>query len=72
MIRQMLEALIAGEAAIVPRRPRRSRTDVDARLDALAMQGLIRRPARKGALSPYQPVRVEGEPVSEMIIRERR
>jgi hypothetical protein len=42
-------------------------------LDGLAAKGVIKRPAVKGTLSPFKPVQAEGhEPVSEMIIRERR
>ena len=78
-VRQLLEAMIAGEviASPAPRRRRLLENSPEARLEAitdrLAEKGLITQRARRtGHLTPFRPVKVEGEPVSEMIIRERR
>lgn len=77
-IRQMLEALIEGKAVVKPwcesdRLTKTEKQDLEFQQKLLA-QGLIHEiklPNRQG-LSPYNPVTVEGEPVSQMIIRERR
>lgn len=78
-IRQLLEAIIAGDVVVMPTPRRRQvlKDSQEARLEAvvdrLAEKGLITQRARKsGQLSPFRPIRVAGEPVSEMIIRERR
>jgi hypothetical protein len=78
-VRQLLEAMIAGEVAVspAPRRRRLPKTSPEARLDSamdrLVAAGLISQRARKtGRLSPFRPIQVEGEPVSKMVIRERR
>ncbi len=44
---------------------------LDERLAALAAQGFLTLPKAKGALPSFTPVRVEGEPVSETLIRDR-
>lgn len=76
-IRQLLEALIQQQAVIAP--PQQSIT-ISAEQQDLALQqklltkGLINaiKPLPKGDLSPFNPVEVEGEPISQMIVRERR
>lgn len=76
-IRQLLEALIQQQAVIAP--PQQSIT-ISAEQQDLALQqklltkGLIStiKPLPKGDLSPFNPVEVEGEPISQMIVRERR
>jgi hypothetical protein len=76
-IRQLLEALIQ-EQALIAQRPQNAR--VAAEQQDLALQqkllnnGLISaiKPLHKGNLSPFSPVDVEGEPISQMIVRERR
>lgn len=35
-------------------------------------KGWITRPAHPAPITPFQPIRINGEPISEMIIRERR
>lgn len=76
-IRQLLEAIAAGEATVVTKaatKPARSEQEKQEQITrALEQRGMLaRRARRRGALSPFKPVKVEGEPVSEMIIRERR
>ena len=77
-VRQLLEAIIAGELTITPKRKQgaAAATPSDQReaiLNKLAERGVIaRRTAPRGRLEPFTPIRIEGEPVSEMIIRERR
>lgn len=76
-IRQLLEALIQ-EQAIIAQRPQNAQ--VAAEQQDLALQqkllnkGLIStiKPLHKGNLSPFSLVDVEGEPISQMIVRERR
>ncbi len=41
-------------------------------LQKLEAQGVIKRPARNGEISPFNPIKVDGEPISQMIMRERR
>ncbi len=79
VIRQMLEAIIDGEATVTPIEPEKCEMDEAYRRDleiqhALLADGLISeiKPLDKRQLSPFRPVTVEGEPVSKMIIRERR
>ncbi len=45
---------------------------LDERLAALAAQGHLTLPKVKGPLLPFQPLRFEGEPVSETLVRDRR
>ena len=78
-VRQMLEALIEGNAAVTLTPPKTCEQDDESRRDmevqrALFAKGLIKeiKPIDKSKLSPFRPVFVEGEPVSKMIIRERR
>jgi len=44
----------------------------EALLDSLAAKGILKRPARPGNYEPFTPIHVEGESVSEMVVRERR
>lgn len=74
-IRQLLEAIAAGEATVVVKSEvacQREKDKIEAKLQELEQLGIIKRPRVKGKLSPFKPMKVEGEPVSEMIIRERR
>lgn len=74
-IRQLLEAITAGEATVVVKPEvvrEREEDQTEAKLRELEQLGIITRPRVKGKLSPFKPMKVEGEPVSEMIIRERR
>lgn len=45
---------------------------LDERLAALAAQGHLRLPTAKGPLGSFTPVYMDGEPLSETLIRERR
>jgi len=45
---------------------------LEERLAALAAQGHLRLPDTKETFSPFTPVHLEGEPLSETLIRERR
>ncbi|MBI5483384.1 MAG: type II toxin-antitoxin system Phd/YefM family antitoxin [Deltaproteobacteria bacterium] len=45
---------------------------LDERLAALAAQGHLRLPTSKGTCSPFTPVHLDGESLSETVIRERR
>lgn len=67
-IRALLEAIIEGDVVVMPRRLRQ----FSERELALAKQGIITLPQPGGELSSFQPIAVEGEPLSETIIRERR
>jgi hypothetical protein len=69
-IRQLLEAMIAGEVAPV-RVPSSGQKHAKA-LQALQARGIIQPKRVSGVYAPFQPLRVSGEPVSEMVIRERR
>ena len=79
-IRQLLEAVITGEAIVIVK-PVFEHTvnafDENERhehaINELERRGVIsRRATRKGTLSPFNPIKIEGEEVSQMIIRERR
>lgn len=77
-VRQMLEAIIDGQAKVVANEIPSTLTETEKQdlefQQKLLAKGLIRKikmPNRQG-LSPFRPVYVEGEPVSKMIIRERR
>ena len=77
-VRQLLEALIEGKA-VVARTPEQNMLTEAERQD-LALQeqllakGLISeiKPLSKRNLTPFNPIQVEGEPISQMIVRERR
>lgn len=69
-IRQLLEAIIAGEVATVRRE--QARNPQAAALAKLEARGVIVRAQATRTYSPFTPPKAEGEPVSEMIIRERR
>lgn len=74
-IRQLLEAIIAGDATVIVKpeiEQARARDEQEAVLQKLADEGIITRPPHPGNLEPFTPIKVEGEPVSEMIMRERR
>jgi antitoxin (DNA-binding transcriptional repressor) of toxin-antitoxin stability system len=45
---------------------------LDERLAALAMQGHLKLPTVKGAGTSFAPVSLDGEPLSETLLRERR
>lgn len=45
---------------------------LDERLAALAAQGHLRLPTAKGPCASFTPVHLDGEPLSETVIRERR
>jgi lysophospholipid acyltransferase (LPLAT)-like uncharacterized protein len=67
-VRALLEAIIAGEVVVVAsERQRFRKRELD-----LAKKGIITLPKSSGELSPFEPIVVEGEPLSETIIRERR
>lgn len=77
-VRQLLEALIEGEAILLRTQTHSTslaaeRQDLELQQKLLAL-GLIReiKPLAKRRLSPFNPVQVEGEPISQMILRERR
>jgi lysophospholipid acyltransferase (LPLAT)-like uncharacterized protein len=67
-IRALLEAIIEGEVVVMPR----TRRQFSKRELELARKGIVTLPKPGGELSPFQPIKVEGEPLSETIIRERR
>ena len=76
-IRQLLEAIIAGEVTLTQATaPAAALSEAQKRelLHArLAQQGHRLHPAKRlGQISAFRPVTVKGEPVSEMLIRERR
>ncbi len=78
-IRQLLEAITAGEAMVIVKpevveraQQTRALARKEAILQKLEARGIIKRPTRPGKLSPFKPIKVKGEPVSQMIIRERR
>lgn len=74
-IRQLLEAITTGEATITVRpeiEQARARDEQEAALQRLVDKGIIKRPVRPGKFEPFTPLKIKGEPVSEMIIRERR
>ncbi len=74
-IRQLLEAITAGEAVVMVKPETEQAREADkteAKLQELEQLGIITRPPTPGKLEPFTPIKVEGEPVSEMIIRERR
>lgn len=77
-VRQMLEAIIEGEVVVKPVCKRDDLTEVEKQhlefQQKLLAKGLIREIKRidKSKLSPFNPIKVDGEPVSKMIIRERR
>lgn len=77
-VRQMLEAIIEGEAVVRPVCEHDDLTEIEKQhlefQRKLLAKGLIREIKRidKSKLSPFNPIKVEGEPVSKMIIRERR
>jgi hypothetical protein len=77
-VRQLLEALIAGEAIILRTQSSNpsltaERQDMELQQKLLA-QGLLReiKPLANRRLAPFNPIQVEGEPISQMILRERR
>lgn len=77
-VRQLLEALIEGEAIILRAQSSNpsltaERQDMELQ-QKLLVQGLIReiKPLANRRLSPFNPIQVEGEPISKMILRERR
>lgn len=45
---------------------------LDERLAVLAAQGHLRLPTAKGSCTPFAPMHLDGEPLSETLIRERR
>jgi antitoxin (DNA-binding transcriptional repressor) of toxin-antitoxin stability system len=45
---------------------------LDERLALLAAQGHLRLPSAKGPVASFTPVHLDGEPLSETVIRERR
>ena len=69
-IRQLLEAIIAGEVTPVRRKQKGSTQTIA--LSKLEEKGFIVRAQRPGAYTPFSPVKIKGEPVSEMLSRERR
>ena len=69
-IRQLLEAMIAGEVTPVRREPTSDAND--AVLAKLETEGLIIRARASRAYRLVTPVKVEGEAVSEMVICARR
>lgn len=76
-VRAMLEAIIAGEALVqVQPRVKSSLTALQVNelmLNQLQARGkLAQRAAQPGRWSRHTPIKVKGEPVSEMLIRERR
>jgi hypothetical protein len=75
-IRALLEAIVQGELVVVRRAPKvaaAQKRDLDIQR-MLLEDGLIDeiKPLDKRGLTPFQPIAVEGEPLSEMIVRERR
>jgi hypothetical protein len=66
-IRALLEAIARGEI-IVTRRVRRG----DTAIAKLAAEGVIEPADPAYRLAPFKPARLDGEPLSEMVIRERR
>ena len=74
----MLEAIIEGDAIVKPNCGNDSLTEVEKQdieiQQKLLAKGLIREIKRldKRKLTPFNPIKVGGEPVSKMIIRERR
>jgi hypothetical protein len=71
-IRALLEAIIAEKVVILPKQQAPSTHRAAKVLEEMAAEGLITRPQPGGAPAPFHPIVVEGEPVSAMIIRERR
>lgn len=70
-IRALLEAIIEGEVVVQHRKSVPS-NKVTKTLEQMEAEGLITFPKPGGALSKFEPFRIEGEPLSETIIRERR
>ncbi len=70
-IRALLEAIIAEKVVILHKEQTPSAHRYAQVLEEMAAEGLITRPKPGGVPSPFNPVVVEGEPVSAMIIRER-
>lgn len=71
-IRALLEAIIDGEVVVMSRR-RTPITDAVAQaLDEMEAEHLISPPQARGLPASFKPFEVEGELVSEMILRERR
>ena len=77
-IRQLLEALIEEKAVVAHTEEQSLRTEVERRDVALQEQllakGLLNeiKPLSQRNLTPFNPIQVEGEPISQMILRTRR
>lgn len=60
-------------AKVTPPDPEYSAQDIEARLQELHAQGLIRLPERPTRrLKTFKPIRTKGKPASQMIIEDRR
>ena len=77
-IRQLLEALIEEKAVVAHTEEQSLRTEVERKDVALQEQllakGLLNeiKPLSQRNLTPFNPIQVEGEPISQMILRTRR
>lgn len=68
-IRALLEAIARGEIVLARRARRRGQ---DAAVAQLAAEGIIEPADPAYRPAPFTPAKVSGEPLSEMVIRERR
>jgi hypothetical protein len=71
-IRSLLEAIIAGEVIGMSRRRGQAADAIAQTIEEMAAEGLIICPQPSEVKIRFKPVPIEGEPISEMIIRERR
>jgi hypothetical protein len=69
-IRALLEAVASGELVLIRRT--RTRNSHGIAIKQMAAEGLIEPADPTYRFKPFEPIRIEGEPLSETVIRERR
>lgn len=72
-VRRLLEAIAAGDIYVVPTRQARSQAEsIEEILEAMASAGIIEPGEQDYVFQHVTPVKLEGPPLSEQIIADRR
>jgi hypothetical protein len=72
-IRRLLEAIASGDVRLVPANPaERTQEPLDRAVEVMAEAGIIERGERDYPFPPVTPGVIEGGPLSEQVIAERR